>query len=597
MSKSNEFYKSTLKENVAQRQLLIKKINIISVIRLVIVLFMLVIDYLLYKANNYMAIIFITIVLLTMFIITALHHSNKLRDKNITDILIDINQRGIDRINGEFKKFEDNGEEYLNYKHKFINDLNIFGSNSLFQLTNATVTSGGKNRLSEILRIKQNINKNEILMRQEAIKELSSKVQWRQKIIVKGLMNRSSKFNLDDLISWGKEESKVSKINIIISCIFIVTNFVSIFLALSTIVPWSFVLLVFMVDFVVLKMLTKSINKDIVLFNNIKQDIIGYSEILELIEDENFNSEYLKELKNKISHKEVSCKREMKKLANLAEWIGDSSYNAYYLVINILFFSDVFIMNNLEKWRKTNGLRLMEWLNVMNEFDALNSISNIAFDHEEWVYPNILETSEVYGEDIGHPLIGDKAVKNSFSLNGIQKVALITGSNMSGKSTFLRSIGCNLVLSYIGAPVCAKRFNCGIMSLYTCITTRDSLEESISSFYAEILRIKILIEACKRGEKVFFLLDEIFKGTNSRDRHTGATVLINQLMKYGAIGLVSTHDLELCDLEKEDNKIINYNFREFYEDDKIKFDYILRRGKSETQNAINLMKLAGIDFK
>ena len=164
---------------------------------------------------------------------------------------------------------------------------------------------------------------------------------------------------------------------------------------------------------------------------------------------------------------------------------------------------------------------------------------------------------------------------------------------MSGKSTFLRTIGINLLLAYIGAPVSAEKLSCGVMNIYTCMRTKDNLEENISSFYAEILRIKLLIEACRNGEKVFFLLDEIFKGTNSKDRHVGASVLIKQLIKYGGIGLVSTHDLELCDLESETIK--NYNFREFYEDNKIKFDYVLRKGKSTTQNAIHLMKLAGIE--
>ena len=153
-----------------------------------------------------------------------------------------------------------------------------------------------------------------------------------------------------------------------------------------------------------------------------------------------------------------------------------------------------------------------------------------------------------------------------------------------------------MILSYTGAPVCAEKFSCSIMNVYTCMRTKDNLEESISSFYAEILRIKLLIEAAKIGEQVFFLLDEIFKGTNSQDRHIGASVLIKQLIGYGGIGLVSTHDLELCDLEKEDPSIVNYNFREFYENDKIKFDYKLRKGKSETRNAVHLMKLAGIDI-
>ena len=173
----------------------------------------------------------------------------------------------------------------------------------------------------------------------------------------------------------------------------------------------------------------------------------------------------------------------------------------------------------------------------------------------------------------------------------------VRGASGSGKSTFLRTIGINLLLSYIGAPVYADKFECGFMDIYTCMRTKDNLEESISSFYAEILRIKLIMEACKKGEKIFFLLDEIFKGTNSQDRHTGATVLIKQLVEGGVIGLLSTHDLELCDLEKEMKEMDNYNFREYYEDNKIKFDYKLRKGRSTTQNAVYLMKLAGIEIK
>lgn len=286
----------------------------------------------------------------------------------------------------------------------------------------------------------------------------------------------------------------------------------------------------------------------------------------------------------------------MKRLSAILDWMGNSAYNAYYLLLNVFLFSDVFLIKNLEKWREKNGDKLEEWLEVMHEIDSLCSVANLSFDNEEWIYPTIINENELNVVSVGHPLIGKRAVKNTFALKGNQKVSLITGSNMSGKSTFLRTLGVNLFFAYIGAPVCAKEFSCGIMNIYTCMRTKDNLEESISSFYAEILRIKILIEACKKGERVFFLLDEIFKGTNSKDRHTGATVLIKQLIKYGGVGLVSTHDLELCSLEQENKHIINYNFREFYEDNKIKFDYILRRGKSETQNAIHLMKLAGIEI-
>ncbi len=352
-----------------------------------------------------------------------------------------------------------------------------------------------------------------------------------------------------------------------------------------------------MINFVVIKLLTKDNKGDLLIFNEIKSTIKSYAEILSMIEKKEFKSAHLVNVKSNLKNeKGSSCGEEMKKLSNLLDWIGDSFGNAYYLIINLFIFSDVFIIENVNDWREENRKYLEGWIEVMSEIDALSSISNLYFDFSNWNFPKIVDTKEVRGKMIGHPLIGEKAVRNNYSLSGNKKVTLITGSNMSGKSTFLRTVGLNLILSYIGAPTFSEEFECGIFNVYTCMRTKDNLEENISSFYAEILRIKILIEASKRGENVFFLLDEIFKGTNSVDRHIGATELIKQLINSGAIGLVSTHDLELCDLEKVDNRIENYNFREYYEDNKIKFDYKLRNGKSETQNAIHLMKLAGIEF-
>jgi DNA mismatch repair ATPase MutS len=168
---------------------------------------------------------------------------------------------------------------------------------------------------------------------------------------------------------------------------------------------------------------------------------------------------------------------------------------------------------------------------------------------------------------------------------------------MSGKSTFLRTVGLSLVLTYMGLPVCAKSFSCPVMKVYACMRTSDNLGQSVSSFYAELLRVKMIVEAVDNEEKVFFLLDEIFKGTNSADRHTGAKMLITQLDKKRAWGLVSTHDLELADMEKESGgRIRNYHFKEYYRDNKIYFDYQLRKGVSDTRNAIYLMKMAGVNI-
>lgn len=593
---AEEFYENNMKKNSQESIALSVKVNIVGWSRLLVIVLCALVDYFLYRQNNIGAIIVVTIFFIVFFIGLVIYHNNIFEYKERLDLLVKINEKGLKRISGQFKEFKDNGLEYLEENHSFINDLDVFGHNSIFQYINSTVTKGGREELVRLLKREKVFNHVEIKERQEAIKELGDKAQWRQKLIVEGKLNNSPNMDLPSLMKWSKEKESSSPLRVAIACTFILVTVFSIYLGWRKVIPQSFILLNFMVNFLVLKILSKGIAEEIKLFDSIKNSIRGYSKILELIEDENFNSRYLGILKSKLKNNDLSCKEEMKKFSDILDWAGNSKYNAYYLILNVLIFLDVFLMRNLEKWREKNGERLEKWLEVMHEIDALSSIANLSFENQDWDYPTILKENQIDGFNIGHPLLGEKAVRNTFALSGEQKVSLITGSNMSGKSTFLRTVGVNLLLSYIGAPVCAEKFSCGIMNIYTCMRTKDNLEESISSFYAEILRIKILIEACKRGEKIFFLLDEIFKGTNSKDRHIGATVLIKQLLQYGGVGLVSTHDLELCDLEKESKNIINYNFREFYENDKIKFDYILRKGKSETQNAIHLMKLAGIEI-
>lgn len=596
MSLAEEFYRNNIEKKSKESSDLSAKVNIIGWSRLAVVLIFILLDYFLYKQNKINFIVIATIFFIVIFLILVFYHNNIFEYKKRLDLLINVNENGIKRISGQFKEFDDNGLEYLYDDHPFINDLDVFGNNSIFQYINSTVTKGGREELAKILKREKVLTNSEIKERQDAIKELGEKATWRQKLIVEGQLNKSKDMNLFSLIEWSKDTKTSSPLRVAIACTFMIVTICSIYLAAIRIIPESFIILDFMINFIVIKILSKSMAKEIKLFDSIKNSVYGYSKILCLIEDEEFEAIYLKDLNNNLKNNKLSCKEEMKKFSKILDWAGNSQYNAYYLLLNILLFSDVFLMRSLEKWRERNGDKLEEWLKVMHEIDALSSISNLSFENDGWTYPVILNENEIEGSNIGHPLLGEKAVRNTFSLIGGQKVSLITGSNMSGKSTFLRTLGVNLLLSYIGAPVCADKFSCGIMNIYTCMRTKDNLEESISSFYAEILRIKILIEACKRGEKIFFLLDEIFKGTNSKDRHIGAIVLIKQLIQYGGVGLVSTHDLELCDLEKENKNIINYNFREFYESDKIKFDYILRKGKSETQNAIHLMKLAGIDI-
>ncbi|KLE16962.1 DNA mismatch repair protein MutS [Clostridium sp. C8] len=596
MNKALSFYEEKIlkyKANIEKLNYIISKL---SILRLLIVGVAIILSYYFYKRENIISLIMSLILLFIIFIIIAYYHNIKINEKKEYEVYININRKGISRIKGEFKENEDKGEEFLKDEHPFVSDLDIFGRNSLFQMINSTKTKFGRSKLFKMLTLESIPTRDEILKKQDAIKELGSKVEWRQSLEVKSTLKKSGTKDIDELLKWAKSKNEIKPLFKIIPYLFIVITVMSVVLVILNVLPISYLILMFMINYLVVKILTKDLIPIIKLFDKHKKDIEAYTNLLMLIDNENFESIFLKDLKLKLKNNSKSCVKEMKELKKLVDWLGDSSSNAYYLLLNITILSDIFILRNLEEWRKINGDKLKKWLDIMGEFEALSSISNLSFDFENWSYAKIVDEDIVEAIDIGHPMLGERAVVNSFTLTSNEKVALITGSNMSGKSTFLRTIGLNLLLSYIGAPSCSKSFTCGIFSIYTCMRTKDNLEESISSFYAEILRIKILIEAAKKGEKVFFLLDEIFKGTNSKDRHEGAKVLINQLVNNKALGLVSTHDLELCDLEKTKIWLKNYNFQEYYEKNNIKFDYKLRIGKSKTQNAVHLMKLAGIDF-
>ena len=603
MKMPEEIYSKNIEVNKQKSDLLKTRINIVSVLRLILVLICIAADYVLYRSNNINVLFGATLIFILLFLFMVYFHDVLFKKKSRIDILIKINKDGLNRVKGNLNEIDDGGQEYLYNDHPFINDLDIFGCNSLFKIANTCATEGGRKRLADILMRNIKFDKNEILDRQECIHELSGKINWRQKLIVESSFSKGKKTgNINEFIEYSKKDKSISSVSVIIAIIFILITIVSIFAVCKRVLPISFILLDLMVNYLVVKTMSQSLKKEIIMFESIKRTMSSYSRILGLIQDEQFKSNYLIELQRKlISEKSqnniIDCKSAMKKLDNIFGCIGDSTHNAYYFIANTLFFLDIFLMRSMQKWRKENGAYLEEWLEVMYKIDEMCSFANLDFEHKSWCYPQINSKECIEGTNIGHPLLSSTSIRNSFSLKENHKIALITGSNMSGKSTFLRTIGINMIMSYSGAPVCADSFSCGIMNIYTCMRTKDNLEESISSFYAEILRIKMLIEAAKDGEKVFVLLDEIFKGTNSQDRHIGASILIKQLIGYGGMGLVSTHDLELCDLEKEDDKIVNYNFREFYEDNKIKFDYILRPGKSETRNAVHLMRLAGIEIK
>lgn len=270
-----------------------------------------------------------------------------------------------------------------------------------------------------------------------------------------------------------------------------------------------------------------------------------------------------------------------------------------FLVLNTFLLWDLRQANSLNKWKDKYGKAVAKWFEILANIELVNCLATLTFNHPGWVSPAIAdEHFTLSGEQIGHPLIDEtKRVDNSFATNGTGKVSIITGSNMAGKSTFLRSVAVNLVLAQTGAPVCAKSFTFSLVKLYSSMRIADNLAENTSTFYAELKKLKTIIEKVKQHEKVFILLDEILRGTNSLDRHTGSEALIRQLIREQTVAVIATHDVELGRLENSyPDAISNYHFDVQVAGEELYFDYKLKRGICQSINASLLMKKIGIEI-
>jgi DNA mismatch repair ATPase MutS len=365
----------------------------------------------------------------------------------------------------------------------------------------------------------------------------------------------------------------------------------------TSVLPWYIPIGLVILQFVLLGWNAGKLGMAFATASKYKEVVRTYFRLISFFEKNSFESAYLNTLKGSLMDKKgLSAGKQINKLINIIDAV-DNRANAYFFIINLLTLWDYQFILVLENWKMASGVSLENWFEAIGEVEALSSLALLKHDNPDWATPEFSESGLCYyANELGHPLLPETRISNNLDLRNKSNILLITGSNMSGKSTFLRTAGINLVLAYAGSPVCARSFQCSLMRLQTCMRITDNLEHSTSSFYAELLRIKEIVMTSERGEPLFFLLDEIFKGTNSIDRHAGAEAVINKLSKLTTLGLVSTHDLELGEIERKNPKIRNYHFREFYKDSRIYFDYKLRTGISETRNAAYLMKMAGIDI-
>ena len=361
-------------------------------------------------------------------------------------------------------------------------------------------------------------------------------------------------------------------------------------------VPYQLSVIVFFLNLGVLSRKVKQVNDTHEKTSKAADILNSYARLIEHIEGETFESTKLSDLKQRLFVDNRSASASLSRLAFIIHQLN-ARFNMFAILLNGMFLWDWHWVLKLEKWKAEMQTKLPEWFDILQEFDAMISLGTWQYNHPDWPMPTIDENfTGVEGIALGHPLISkNNRVANNLIVPNSGHIKLITGSNMAGKSTYLRTVGLNIVFAMTGAPVCANSLRLPILTVNTSMRTQDVLHESTSSFYAELKRLKTIIDSVENGEKVFFLLDEILKGTNSRDRHTGSRALIQQLIKSKGMGIIATHDLELGVLEAEANGTIeNLCIEVAVEKDRLLFDYTVKKGVSKSFNATYLMRNMGI---
>ncbi|WP_422361292.1 MutS-related protein [Reichenbachiella sp.] len=512
--------------------------------------------------------------------------------------LLEINENEIKRVKGKFSDLYD-GIEYLNTHHAYAPDLDLFGSNSLFQLLVRSKLSGTREIIKNWLLSKS--SKSEIEERQAAIKELSEDTTWRQNLTAYGYHGdqRNSQYTnvVVSLVQWIDQN-----LNLLDKPFWSIARYLMPAVSLGVLAginfldwPYQWIYLPILINLALLSIIFKPLMEVTKEFGNIATFLKGYENVITEIEQKKFKSHLLLSLHLQLKTDQGSASNAIKVLRRVLMFLL-SRANILYLPFNVLLLLDINWLIMAIQWKKKNINNVEKWFDAVHQIDALSDLGSFAFSNPGYNYPVISKEEHLLNVlEMGHPLIkSEQRVLNDFNLTGMGRLGLVTGSNMSGKSTFLRTIGVNLVLAQMGTPVCASKFECSLVQIFTSMRTQDNLEENVSSFYAELKRLKSLLDLLKENEAVFYMLDEILKGTNSEDRHKGALSLIDQLIEQNCRGLISTHDIQLSTLSKKHTSIQNMSFNSSIVNDEIIFDYKLSLEPCGSFNASKLMEKMGI---
>lgn len=570
-----------------------KKYNSISILRLLAIVFFLLSMYYYIKTSE---IIFIvsSVVLFGLFVFLMRIHTKLLFRKQVNKALLDINENEISYLERNKIPFE-NGQEFNDFHHPYAYDLDIFGEHSLFQNLNRTATYIGKKTLAnQLLTLLPN---DEIVRNHKAVKELSEKLDWRQEFLAYAKISNDSQSNYETLLKWSTfNSSPLSKISIFISYFspLLFLGVLIAYLVTSNIIFASVLSYLFVINLMVLGRFMKRILAEIANSTNIDKTIHQYSLLLQKIEEESFQSQKLIDLQQKLTFKKENASVHFKQLADLFSRMDSISNLVTAVVFNGTFLFNLHVLKSLIQWKNEHRAALEDWLEVIGEFEMLNSLANLSYNNPEFVYPTLNTNFEIDFMDLSHPLLNEKTRIGNDVRFQPQSFMILTGSNMSGKSTFLRSLGINMVLTGMGSPVCASQANVHPLPVLVSMRLSDSLSDSESYFFAEIKRLKQIMDELE-DRPAFVLLDEILRGTNSDDKRNGTIEVVKKVIGKKAIGAIATHDIEVCLTTNEyPNILTNKCFEVEIINNELHFDYKLRDGICKNRSATFLMKKMGV---
>ena len=495
----------------------------------------------------------------------------------------------------------DGGKEWIDASHPFSLDLDVFGEHSLFQCLNRTCTPFGKETLSRWLRQPLD-NKVEIETRQQAIQELGRYNDFRETFRITGCLYKNNEMGMKELQEWiaSPPVFLTKKSNRWICWAVPCINIILFVLGMLDILPMKWFGLAFF-SFVIIsnKLCRKAANLQDH-FDKKLEKLSTYAKLIQLADKQAMESSQLVLLKQLFRCNEKKATEALQQLAKELDRLALRNNQILYVLLEGSMFWQLRQMLRIERWKQEYGTHLLQWLEALGKLDALCALGTFAFNHPEYTYPIITDEPFVFqAKDMGHPLMPrQQCVVNDADIPQRPYFLIITGANMAGKSTYLRTIGCNYILACIGAPVCCSSLHVYPAHLRTSLRTSDSLANNESYFFAELKRLQQILERLKKGEEMFIILDEILKGTNSMDKQKGSFSLVKQLLKLKANGIIATHDLLLGELKQHfPNEICNYCFEADIQNDELTFSYKLREGIAQNMNACFLMQKMGISIE